>query len=309
MSTERFELKIIKDKDGSDTELSSMSLSESKAFIVLLDSVINLTENLNLGKDCEIKIEKGSACVAVEGPSIKPLFNEYNKILNNESKNVEVVQAFRNIQNLFLQNGIEYQSSFISNNFNDNNVYDRIVKSKSFKTKSIRKRKNIEIVFLKGYLQEIGGRKPNFHILSNGKNIKIECTIEQAQRVKNDLYKEIYIGVLKRFNSNSSDYTFIDKYSNKETYKENKILIDSIYNDSKINAVRYFNNYLTNVLKEREYLKVRSILKLINFEFMDSNILKSALIITKSFTDNTNINDLRTNIRTILEKKRGSQLI
>lgn len=41
MSLERLEFKILKDKGGTDTDLSNLSLSESKAFLILLDSIIS----------------------------------------------------------------------------------------------------------------------------------------------------------------------------------------------------------------------------------------------------------------------------
>lgn len=309
MSNDRFEFRIIKDKDGSNTNLNSMSLNESKAFLVLLDSIIQFAESLNLAEAYEIKIEKGSACVAIESADLDPLIVEYDKVINNESNNSELVTAFRNVQNLFWENGLQYDSKYVVRGLSYFDIYSDISKAKSFRTKSISKSKNIEVNFLNGYLQEIGGKNPNFHLLKDGKTIKIECSIEQAQRIKHELYREIHISVVKKSSSSKSSYKFIDYYPDKEIYKEFRNLFESIYSCGKIDAIRLVNSKLTNSLKDKDYLKARSIMKLVNHEFIDNNILKTVLILTKSIPNNGNILAIRDSIKKILEKKRGELLI
>ncbi|PRD56748.1 hypothetical protein [Sphingobacterium gobiense] len=308
MSSDRFEFKILKDKDGSETDLKGMSLTESKAFLVLLNSVVTLAENINLDSSYEIKIERGSACVAIEGTDLNPLISEYDKILENRSNNYEAVTAFRNIQSLFWENGLTYLSRYRTADFEETNVYDKIYNSKTFRTKSIRRDKNIEVYFLKGYLQEVGGKKPNFHLDINGNRVKIECTVEQAQRVKNELYKEVHVSVIKRSTAKVT-YSFLDYYSDSNIYKEYKDLINSIYESSRLDAVRSVNCNLRNSLVSKNYTKARSLIKLFNNDFTDESILKTILILTKSVPNEASIFNLRSSVKTILEKKRGEELI
>src|SRR5690606_830655 len=114
---DRFEFKIDNDVDGSLTELDEMSLSESKALVTLLNSMITIAENSTGNiSDFSIKVERGSAVVAMEAPDLSNVFEEYKDVLSNSSNNAEVVQAYRNVQNLFLKNGLNYSSSFITSN-------------------------------------------------------------------------------------------------------------------------------------------------------------------------------------------------
>lgn len=312
MSADRFEFKINYDKDGTKTDLKvGLSLSESKALVVLLESMISIAENSsNKIGDYIIKVEKGSVAVAVESPDLSYLGDEIHNILNNTSKETEIVQAFRNVQNLFNKNGLTYSSSLVSKNSVYSDLYSEIVSAKAFRTKNIRRNKEIEITFLKGYLHEVGGTNPNFHISYNGSMNKIECNKEEAQRVKDHLYKMVYLAVLEtKYSSGKSKFRFIDSYKTVEDFNYHKALLDDTYKLDKLDVLRKINNDLKNYLKQNDLLKVRALLKLYNFDIIDNSILKTILIMTKSFADRSEIKELRLSIKGILEKKRGSKLV
>lgn len=310
MSKERFEFKILKDKDGEDTDLTKLSLSESKAFLILLDSMISLAESTGLNKDdFEIKIEKGSACVAIESLNLNPLINEYQDVLSNNSNNSDAVQAFRNVQNLFLSNGLTYSSQIKTINAS-NDVFNEIYKAKTFRTKSIKRSKEFEISFLKGHLQEIGGKNPNFHIVSNSKTLKIECIQREAHVIKNKLYEEIMLSVIKtKFKNGKSTYKFVDYYSNEDDFKLFKTLINEGYESKHLDYLRQINRIIKEAIKSDDFIRARQILKLFNNDFTDESIQKTILIITKAFIDHNNIKHIRKSIKSILERKRGEALV
>jgi len=310
MSKERFEFKILNDKDGSETNLDNLSLRESKAFLVLLESMISIAENTGISDDFEIKIEKGSACVAIESSDLSPLVMEYSNILKNESNNAEAVQAFRNVQNLFWNNGLTYSSKIKTMSNVSSNIFNEISKARTFRTKSIKRSREYQITFLEGNLQEIGGKNPNFHIVKNGKTIKIECLEQEAQRIKDELYKTIRLSVIEtKLANNRSLYKFIDFYRDVNDYKFYQNLIERTYEFDHLDFLREINKLVKDTLRSEDYTKTRQILKLFNNHFTDDSILKTILIITKHFSERSEIKHIRKSIKSILEKNRGEVLI
>ncbi|MDM8177760.1 hypothetical protein QT327_25990 [Olivibacter sp. 47] len=309
MSTERFEFKIKSGSDGASTDLSALTLKESRALLVLLEamtSIVELTSNNNL----KIKIERGSAVVATESDNLGILYDELDEVINNNSFNPELVESYRKVQDLFYANGITYEATLRTKK-GIIDVYNKFRSAKRFRTKSVKRDPTTKLVFLKGKLLEVGGMKPNFHILkSNQERLKISCSESDATRVNSFLYKDVFISAWKVTKPGYPViYKFCDHYKDENRFEHFDKFINASIKSSHLDYLRRINEEAKMYLKSNELLVMRSFLKLFADESTDNSILKTLLIITKSFAEKENISDIRENIKSILEKKRGSKLI
>lgn len=310
MSKDKFEFIIKNDKDGSPTDLGALTIDESKALLVLLEAITDIVANTINSGDTKIKVASGSAVVAAESSNLGIFYDDLQDIINNESSNEVLVDSYRKIQDLFYSNGIKYEA-YIHTSSGSLDIYNKFKSSKRFRTKRRKRVPTTSLVFIKGKLVEVGGIRPNFHILKdNGDKIKICCTESDATRVNSFLYKDILISSWKNSNPGYPiEYRFCDYYKEVDKFDFFQAFISTNERKEHLDYLREINDLAKSYLKTKDFLSLRSFLKLFSDDSIDTSILKTLLIITKSFAEETNIVDIRAKIKRILEKKRGAKLI
>jgi hypothetical protein len=310
MSENKFEIRITADAEGNETKLRAMSLKESKAFVVLLNAMTKIVERTKDHDKLTINVREGSAAVAIHGDRVDAVLEHFVDIKESKSGNAEMVDAFRDIQNIFRLNGLSYTAEFdLAGEVTD--VFKDFKRPKTFRTKVVRLRPEHELVFINGKLLEVGGIKPNFHILTlKGEKVNIDCTESDATRVNSLLYKEIYITAWR---SQKTGYTaihkFCDHYKVKDDFDKYKHFIESCKDVSYFEYVGMVNERLKTILKSKDMVNARAFMKLFNHESSEEGVLRMILILTKFFKDNSNVVDVRESIKSIVEKKRRSQLV
>ena len=65
---------------------------------------------------------------------------------------------------------------------------------------------------------------------------------------------------------------------------------------------------LKTIIGQQDFGKLRKFLRLYNHASVESTILKTILVNTKAFNNNTDISDIRNSLKDILEKKVGNSL-
>lgn len=312
MSISQLVFKITKDTDGSDVGLTNMSLEAVRSFKVLLDSVSGIIELSPNSDKLKVNIKEGSAAIVVEAaePCLKPIIDDYAEIIENRSAKRELVQQWKILQNLVLSNGLTYQFDYISST-GTRPLYDEIKSAKQFRTKTTRNLSDSSLVFLSGRLLEVGGKNPNFHITDKSENATtVRCTEEDAILVNHSLYKEIYISCWCKKSENSKTvHTFNDIYSDPSLFEEFKVFIKKFDESEDSDALVDLHFQMKTYLSNKDFSKLCKFINLFNHESVDTNTLKTILVITKSIESNKELLSIRSEIKSLLESKINGEII
>jgi hypothetical protein len=308
MALDKLEISITKSKDGSDPSFSAMSLDESKAFIILLETLTKITELSGDKESIKIEVRPGSLVAAAHGPAedMAVIYEGFNEVSDFNSSDKELVGTWRLLQNLISKNGLTYEASFTSNN-QKIDILPKFKQNRRFITKSYRPSPDFSLEFIKGKLIAAGGKSPNIHVEIDGVTTIINCKEYEAKRV-NNLYETVYLTVWRKSRGVLKDsLTFCDHYNEVEHYK----ILKSFYQKERSlrELLKDLHYFVSDSISSKDFLQVRRILKLYNHEAFDANVLKTLLIVTKANKETHNVSDIRNLIVALLEKKRGSKLM
>lgn len=308
MSEEKLEFKITKDAKGNDIELTNLSVEATNSLILMLQSMKDIIVNTPGAENAKIQVVKGSATVMTIAPPevIQSFQEDFQNVLDKKETNASIVAPWRQLQNLFQANGLRYEANFYTKSIKIS-VEKQIKKATEFRAKPIKKQAKYELEFVKGKLIELGGKNPNIHILKNGVKTAISCTEIEAIKVNQFIYKEIEISIRKKIVEDNIEYSFCDFYSDSKYFDEfQELITDSIQKD--IEDFLFILHFkIKSFLDDKNYGVVLKIFRLFNHISTDVNILKTILIITKSFSDNEQLKEPRANLYHLLKSKLEQQ--
>lgn len=298
MKTEKLEI-ILKAANGSDVHLQDMSVEALESFLSVTHSLKNIVSSIS--PEITFAIKEGSACTAVNASprTLSNIYGEIGKAIDGESDDDIITANMREIQTQIQTETYNYQF-FLSKH----NIAKKIKEAK----KIVKKRKSYtyrsEVRVLTGKCNNVGGNVPNYHFEHGD---KVECSITDAMDMTKYLYKTINCLVLKKFEVNGL---------NDPTYSHLEVL--------NANQFGHFIEFTKNLSKENDLLKrlsliywfannsnsliddMRILLKLNTIIFEDPNELKTLLILTKGFKEDSRIGDLRKIVLEIFESKMNS---
>lgn len=311
MATNKIEFKIVKDTDGNEIDLNGLSLTATRSLLTLLSSLTNIIDITDSNKEVKIKIIKGSATIIAEGPEtiIEEVEKDFEEVVEHKATNKALVSYWGDIQSLFQANGLEYEANFYKGHTKVP-VIDKIKTSRKFKPKVKRSKKTSEmsLSFITGKLIEVGGKKPNIHVINNGvDSYTIACEESEAIEVNKFLYKQIFLSAWcrKRPNENPT-YTYCDFYIDNKVFDEFRKFMEENQKQNEVDALISLHNKLKTYLDSKDFGNMRKFLRLYNHESLDVSTLKTILVITKSFKEEEKIKELRQSIKDILESKIGT---
>lgn len=309
----KLQISIVREANGDNCELDSMSLSAAKSFIKILDAVTKFVE-AEQNKDIKIKVKKGSAMLEVAPPSndiMSGIQNNINDVLNRESSNAAYLVGLREIQNVVKANGLVYDCNI----FYDNVKIDLIQTLKEIpEIRAPRRTSNsdfLDIEFFKGRLLETGGVKPNFHIEVQHAKVKIICNTEQeARTVRNDLYKTVHVSAWVTMNpDNRKVYTFIEYFEDNQEYMIFKSFIRKIINEETEAALELIYSKFHEFMLVNDTTKAESMIKHLVHSRMDANILRTVLILMKGLKENPKYSQYYENAEKYLSRKTKKQIL
>ena len=240
--------------------------------------------------------------------SIQNIINDFDEIIENKSAKRELVHQWKNIQNLLSLNGLGYEINFVSDS-DIRPVYEEIKTAKQFRTKTLRNQTDTYLTFLSGHLRMIGGKNPNFHIVNNrDEKFTVKCNESQAMIVNKFLYSNINISCWCK-KSEIESFSFCDIYQDISLYENFKVFIQNIELAEEADALIDIHNQIKTFLNNKDFNKLCKFINLFNHESVDVNILKTILVITKSFSENEFLQNIREEIKNRLELKLGLSLI
>ena len=308
MTEEKLEFKITKDANGNDIELTNLSVEATNSLISLLQSMKEIISNTPGAENAKIQVVKGSATVMTVAPTevIQNFQDDFQNVLNKQETNPNIVAPWRQLQNLFQGNGLTYEANFYTK-AKKVSIENQIKKATEFRAKAVKKQAKYELEFVKGKLIELGGKNPNIHILKEGAKTAISCTEIEAIKVNQFIYKEIEISIRKKIVENSVEYSFCDFYSDSKYFEEFKELISNSYSSELEDFLFLLHFKIKSFLDEKNFGAVLKLIRLFNHVSTDVNILKTILIITKSFSENQKLKEPRILLSHLLKSKLEQQ--
>jgi hypothetical protein len=291
----KLEIKIIKDSKKDDAELHAMSLEVAKAFLTIVDSVTKIIEQIPDNENLKINIKSGSVTLLVEGDGIDILQKDFLDVIEKGSTDKLMVEPWRNIQNLFRNNGLQYEAT-ISTDKVQTSIFEILKKSKTLRTKpSKRQVAKTNIQFIEGKLIEIGGKSPNIHVeLSSNKKITIGCTESNAFKARNYLYQTIFLSSWVQIKNGVKEYELCDSYKvgqDSVYYKLNKFIEEFENAEDEIESLSILHDECRNYLDGKDYGNFRKFLRLFIHHSTDVNTLHTILILGQFFRDNSRLKD------------------
>jgi len=305
---DHFEIRIIKDSNKIDADVHSMSLEVAKAFLVLVESVTKIIENTPDNKSLRINIKKGSVKLLVEGEGIESMQKSFLNIVNKGSADKLLVDSWRTMQNLFKQNGLEYEA-IISTNQKQTKVYDTLKGIKALRAKPVKRqipKTNIE--FFEGTLFKIGGENHSILSLKVGdkKRVRISCSKESAVNAKRFLYQPIYISCWSSNNEGKKVYRLCDSYLIKDDspyHRFKEFIYKFEHADDELDSLDMVYDECLFYLKERKYIRLKRFLNLFIDMGTDVNTLHTISLLTQFFMEHEILKEYANRIEKLLDAK------
>ncbi|MEI3802735.1 MULTISPECIES: hypothetical protein [unclassified Chitinophaga] len=317
MSLNKVEFKILKDTEDTNIELENMSLGASKAFLILIESLTKIIEQTEGHNSMRLQIVKGSVVVSANGSEeqIFQIKEEFNKVVENEADNEDVIKPWRELQKLINKNGLQYEVNFVENS-KTTNVTDFIKTKRVFRSKTVKTKVVHELRFYEAKLIEIGGKRPNFHVQADSSNeMIISCTEDHAKKIMMFLYSNIKFSAwfnIKSFSfendhQSAQQGVFCDLYTD-NVFAEFKEFYEAFEQLEDLDKLSLIHEKMYSLIDNKEFGKLRKFLRLFYNESTNVNILKTILVITKGLKDHPELAQTRIEFKEMLEKIIGVQL-
>jgi hypothetical protein len=307
MSEEKLEFKITKDAKGNDIELTSLSVVATESLILMLQSMKDIISNTPGAEQAKIQVVKGSATVmTIASEEVIQNFQEsFQKVFDKKETDPNIVTPWRQLQNLFKANGLTYEANFYTKS-QKFSVEKQIKRAKEFRVKSVQRHSSFSIQFLEGKLMEVGGVNPNIHL----QNLRpIRCTKEEAMTVNKFLYQDIELLVRKRSMSDNEEYVFCEFFVNDEHKSYFKNLLQ-LYETKTLDDFLFDLHFeIKKLLDTKQLGVVAKVIKLFDHSSTDVNIIKTILVITKSFAEESSIAKVRAKLYHTLKSNLAQTLI
>lgn len=310
MNNDRIEFIIEKDSNGNSISLDNMPIEAAQSMIVFLEALTQIANLQLVSSDFKIGVSKGSAKVSfsAEPDKFQTFESAFLEVLENKSINKAYVHPLARIQNTIQANGLQYKVDLVKNNISTP-VLDYFKSPKKFTVRTTRKKSIHNLIFIKGRLLEIGGKFPNFHLDTIDGPIKIDCTEEDAKRIKDLLYADIYIAAWKK-TSSIEKYEFCEFYIRESDYDEAR---NFVFQNNIAEGTQKYNQIHKKIVEligdNSNFLKTRKFIQLFNHQSIDNGKLRTVLITLKAYKENEVLKPTLENIANILRDKSNLKTI
>lgn len=283
MKMNKEELRIVLSHiEEEEVHLDNLSSEALDSFLTVMSSLKNIAEDMG-DTDITFSIEKGSAAFALYGSpqNITTLSFRINEAIEGKSSNSVITDNMRGIQNQ-IKNPIFKYSIFCDKK----DIAPKIKLAKRITKLRVAKKFDYKLEVITGFFNQIGGNDPNYHLDRGAKKDKltIECTIENAKELKEQLYEETSVVAITKkdkIHEGRPIYTHCAKLQSQDQINRFKIF-----------AKEY--NELSNLMLRLEYLydfvydsnipedDITILLKIFRNKNFDINEIKTMLVISKN---------------------------
>lgn len=305
---------IKRDSNGQDIKFDAIPVDAVNSLREILESMTTLAEQTANGEKFTIKLEQGSLMVKgnLTSSHINRIKSNIDAVLENTCENDKIVNSCKKLQKLVKANGLVYDFNVMSN-YNSFDLSSTLKEIKNLKPVTKRITSVTRTRFIVGELINAGGVEPNLNVkvVDGDKHVTmvVYCTEEQAKKAVKFLYSKIYFSCWseydfsqQKFSDNKGD--FCDLYT-EDNYNEYEGLFSTFFNKNEIEGQEYLHKQIRNMLLHEKWGLVAKSLRLFNHEQISPAIMRTLLVITKSFKDHNDIKEVRESIKNKLEDKIG----
>lgn len=282
----------------SDVSLASMPIDVAISFTSLVEALTKIA-NLTLGNDnLKVQIREGSAVACIYGTSLENTVAEYKEVVENRSTNKDLVEEWRNIQEIFKANGLAYEAYYNIGGVTTD-ILQPLKAAKRLRVRASEPKKyHTTLQFFSGELIENGGKRPNIHVDIEGVGEKtIACTKLSAQKANVYLYSKIHFSAWVSESDDDVEYQLCDSYSTPEAFENYRSFINDFYSMPLLDALKVLHYKCRDYLDAKEYKRLRRFLRLFDHQSVDVNFLKTILIITQGFKEQEDLSGIRNSIK------------
>ncbi|MCJ8163803.1 hypothetical protein MKJ04_03050 [Pontibacter sp. E15-1] len=286
--------------------LRSMSVEAIESFLIAVSALKTIAVSIVHDERLNFSISEGSAQCELEASEevLASIYKELDNAIKGNSTDKQVAGNLRSIQDQIKRESYKYRFLYKRNQQPPINLQVRLAESKRISLKRSKNKYNYKLKVIRGFLNQIGGNKPNYHFdYGSGQSITIECTIEQAIEVNRYLYKEIESLVLcKEWSIEDKK----DEYFHKAIVSPNiarslKLYLDLYYKEQDIiSKLTRTYDFVDKMFAESEEGKLTVLYLLLGFNDLKFHLseIKTALVISKPFRNDNLMENAR---RSLLE--------
>jgi hypothetical protein len=305
---------ILSEANSVPVSLSAMSSDALDSFMEVVQSLRSIAEASIEKQELSFSISEGSARCAVEAP-IRPMNLMYNKMdqaIQGKSKDKEVTRHLRNIQSHVKKENYNYVFNYSdSEKKNVVELCPILIKSKKIAIKRRpRKQYSFKLKVITGYLNQIGGRNPNYHFNFGLKeSITIDCSMKEAMVIKRFLYQDVDSLLLCKewFKSDKKNEYFHKLILDKDISAQFTAFINK-YNeiDELVDKLDLIHDFVDESFTNSKF--GHKILENLMIAFNDANFhlseIKTLLVISKPFINHSEIKGVRLKMLDTYQKKK-----
>jgi hypothetical protein len=227
--------------NGIPVSLKSMSSEALDSFMATVTSLKSIAVSVVEEDSLNFSIQEGSAQCTIEAPksSLDNIYDELSVAMKGDSEDKKITKNLRNIQNQMMRDNYKFRFIYRKSNQPDVDIYPTLIKAKKIALKRSKAEFNYKLMILSGFLNQIGGKNPNYHFdYGAGEKLTIDCTVEEATIINKYLYKNVQALLLC-----------------KEWQREDKR--DEYYHKAILDKenVQIFRTYLKKYYKEEDLVK------------------------------------------------------
>jgi hypothetical protein len=306
--SDRLEIKLTEINENY-VSLQSMSSAALDSFVIVLSNLQSLVKDVVGTENLTFAIKDGSAAAAAMAPNINLVYHKIDEAVRGESDDKEFTKSLRKIQEQIKNEKLKYQFNYYSTS-GDYNIHERLYNSNRISVKRSKYQYFYKVEILGGFLNEIGGKIPNYHFdYGDGEKVTINCSEYDAKSVKDFLYEPIQVLVTRKKNNTDNNVEYEHKAILKS--EEEASLLRTYLNNyneesnliSKLTLTHRFIDHLFSKNKDGHHF-LKLLLKSFNDEHFHLSELKTLLVISKPFKNHDSLkNERQSLLSTYLKKK------
>lgn len=310
-NTGKIEIKIKTDGDGKTLHLNRLSVDASKAFLAVLDNFVKIAEmERNDAEEIKLTIEEGCFKIGLEASpqKIDEIQDNFLNVVNHSrSRKKAYVNTFKTINGALSNKGFGYEA-FVYN-------YDKVIPIRDYFGKSVKRVRSaskpkptkVNIEFISGKLEDIGGKKnrENFHIETVSGTPTIKCQEFQATNLNKiyPIYSKIYISAWNVSDNGKPIYELCDFYTSEELFVDFKNFVKNNNELGGTERLKDIHNRLADYYSEQKFDTAAKFIQLYNHNLTDVSRLRSILLISKAFKTNEALVKVLNSVKDIVESK------
>lgn len=251
-------------------------------------NIIQTFENPNI----KYSIKEGSAVFSAIGTKndVDEIYLGINTAIRCKSTNRVLTKNLKLIKEQISKEEFEYD--FVYKRQGDANID---LASRLLKSKISQKREKKEFIYrlrvLQGFLNQIGGKDPNYHFdYGNGIKKTISCTMNDVSEIINYLYRDISVLVISKENNKHESIEYLHKYIiDGDILHTIKPFILEYYSEANfVKRLEKIHDFIyTNIEKsDLGYLILEMLLNCFNNKNLHLSEIKTLLIVSKFYMDN-----------------------